>query len=250
GLGATVTITYDRLNHATIYTKGSGATYPTSDLVNATFVVSRIDQSNGIGGNYSYTYAYSGAKQDAAGRGFLGFSQIKVTDLQNNIVRTTNYRTDYPYVGVISSQTSTRSGTTLSSVANTFASTSLGGTRYFVFLQQSVSSGTDLDGTSAWPTITTNFAYDTYGNPLTETVSRSDGSSSTTTNTFTNDSINWILGQLMTKSVQSIVGSSNLTRHFSFGHDSTSGLLNQVVLEPSNPTYKLQIDYTLDAFGH
>src|SRR6185312_1496007 len=125
-----------------------------------------------------------------------------------------------------------------------------GGTRYFVFLQQSVSSGTDLDGTSAWPTITTNFAYDTYGNPLTETVSRSDGSSSTTTNTFTNDSTNWILGQLMTKSVQSIVGSSNLTRHFSFGHDSTSGLLNQVVLEPSNPTYKLQIDYTLDAFGH
>ena len=250
GLGASVTVTYDRLNHATIYTKGTGATYPTSDLVNAAFVVSRVDRSNGIGGNYSYTYAYSGAKQDAGGRGFLGFSQITITDLQSNVVQTTNYRTDYPYVGVISSQTSTRSGTTLSSVTNTFSSTSLGGTRYFVFLQQSVSSGTDLDGTSTWPTITANFTFDTYGNPLTETVSRSDGSSSTTTNTFTNDSTNWILGQLMTRSVQNIVGSSNLTRHYSFGHDSATGLLNQVVLEPSNPTYKLQIDYTLDAFGH
>jgi RHS repeat-associated protein len=176
-----------------------------------------------------------------------------MTNSQSGIVTTTNYHTDFPYYRRVSSQTRTLSGVTLGSVVNTWSSTTiagLGGTHYyFVSLSPSVVSGHDLNGATL-PTTTSSYTYDAYGNPLTVTVSVSDGSSSTTTNTFNNDTTNWLLGQLLTKSVQNIVGSSNLTRHFSYGHDSGSGLLNQVILEPSNSTYKLQADYTLDAFGH
>ena len=78
---------------------------------------------------YSTTYTYAGAKQDLKGRGFLGSTAVASTDVQTSIVTTSNYRTDFPYIGMIASQTQVRSGTTLSSSVNTWAATGLGGTR-------------------------------------------------------------------------------------------------------------------------
>ncbi|MBU6297683.1 MAG: VCBS repeat-containing protein, partial [Alphaproteobacteria bacterium] len=263
GIGATTTVTYDRLNkNGALYTKGSGATYPTQDMDGAFYVVSRVDQSNGVGGTYSVTYAYSGAKFDVsrsmpltppnwnklASSGFMGFSTIIATDLQTNVVTTTAYRTDYPYMGMIASQTVTHGSVTLQSIANTYSSTTVGGV--LVTTSQTVVSSNDLDGT-ALPTVTTNYTYDSYGNALTISRSVSDGSSQTTTNTYTNDTTNWILGQITSSNVQSIVGSSNLTRHLSFVHDASSGLITQETVEPSatDNTY-LSIAYTYDAYGH
>jgi RHS repeat-associated protein len=254
GVGATTTVAYDRLNHATVYTKGTGATYPTQDVDNAAYVVSQMSVSNGIGGNYSTTYAYSGLKKDLSGRGELGFSQVAVTDSQTGIVRTTNYRTDFPYIGLASSQTVTSGSTTLKQVTNTFTSTNLGGSGpgaayYFVSLQQSVVSGADLSGT-AFPTTTTSYTYDSYGNPLTKTVSVSDGSSRVTTNTYNNNTTSWFIGQLLTSQTQSIVGSSNLTRHWSFSYDPTSGLPTQGVIEPSTSSLKLTEAIGYDSYGN
>ncbi len=264
GIGSTITVAYDRLNkNNPLYTKcpnnpssyACGDAYPTKAVDGAIYVVSRIDSSNGVGGTYSSTYAYGGAKTDLKGRGFLGFAQVAVTDLQTNVVQTTNYHTDFPYVGLIASQTKTHSATTLSSVTNTYADTSEGtGTdgvaRHFVSLTQSVASGNDLDG-STLPTTTTSYTYDGYGNALTVSVSVSDGSSKVTTNTYSNDTTNWFLGRLLTTSVQSIVGSSNLTRHSSFVYDATSGLLTQEIVEPSstNNLY-LSTTYTYDVYGN
>ena len=279
GVGATTTFTYDRINkNGTFYVKAALTNPPTIQIDGPYYVVKTVTTSNGIGGTLAETFAYAGAFGNtnsysyscgnACGRGYLGFggltafgtagavlgfAQITATNSQSGIVTTTNYHTDFPYYGRISSQTRTLSGVTLSSAVNTWSSTTINGLSgthyYFVSLSPSVVSGHDLNGATL-PTATTSYTYDTYGNPLTVTASMSDGSSSTTTNTYTNDTTNWLLGQLATKSVHNIVGSSNLTRHFSFGHESASGLLNQVILEPSNSTYKLQTDYTLDAFGH
>ncbi|TML11115.1 MAG: hypothetical protein E6G39_14750, partial [Actinobacteria bacterium] len=156
GIGANVAVTYKPLTSSAVYTKDNTAVDPQLDLQGPMFVVSRVDSANGIGGTVSSTYAYVGAKADQSGRGFLGFRQMVVTDLQTNIVSTTTYRQDYPYTFLASSETKKLGTATLNSTTNTYGSTALGGTRYQVFLTQSQASSADLDG-SALPTATSTY---------------------------------------------------------------------------------------------
>ena len=250
GLGATTTITYNRINkNGSLYTKGTGSTYPVKDVDAPQYVVASVATSNGIGGTYSWNYSYTAERMDQSGRGFLGFQLQAVTDSETGIIRTTTYRQDFPYIGLVASQTTTSGSVTLSSVTNTYAANNLGGTRNFVYLTQSVVTRNDLNG-SAFPTVTTNYTYDSYGNPLTVSQTLPDGSSKTTTNTFNNDTTNWILGQIATTNIQSVVGASNLTRHFSFAHQSGSGLFTQEITEPNTPSLKMQADIVLDAYGN
>jgi hypothetical protein len=86
GLGATTTVSYKPLTTSSVYTKDTGHVIPIIDFLAPTYVVSRVDTSNGVGGTFSTTYTYAGAKADVSGRGFLGFRQVTATDLQTNIV--------------------------------------------------------------------------------------------------------------------------------------------------------------------
>ena len=176
-------------------------------------MTSRVDTSNGIGGTYSTTYRYAGAKGDINGRGFLGFRQMTTTDLQTNIAQTTNFRQDFPYIGFVASKTKTLGAQTLNQTTNTFQFKNVSGaatistpslTRapYRVSLSQNVESSTDLDGT-AMPTVTTSNQYDAFGNATQIVVSTPDGFSKTTTNTYTNDTTHWYLGRLTGASVTS-----------------------------------------------
>jgi hypothetical protein len=200
GSGATSTFTYKSLTDSTVYTKDNSATDPIADVQMPMRVVSRVDSSNGIGGTLAIGYAYVGAKVHQDGRGFLGFRQMKVTDLQTNILQTTTYRQDYPYLYLVASDTQTLGASTLSATTNTYGSTALGGTRYQVFQTQSQASKNDLDGT-ALPTATTAYQYDAYSNATQVSVTTSDGYSKTTNNTYTNDTSNWLLGRLTASSV-------------------------------------------------
>jgi RHS repeat-associated protein len=283
GVGATTSITYDRINkNGSFYSKGSN-TYPITDIDGAYYVVKEIDRSNGIGGNASWTYAYSGGygniniapvigsrssywgyggTQATSGK-LLGFGQIVVTDGQTGVVTTTNYRNDFPYIGLASSQTAVTTGSssgcsssvTLRSLTNTWASSSTSGV-YKVTLSQSVESGHDCNGASL-PTKTTTYTYDSYGNASAVAVSLSDGSSFTTTNTITNDTTNWILGQVTASATENVVGSSDITRHMAYTHDSSTGIVTEAVVESGVSTCNsgsasctLTTDYTIDAFGH
>ena len=207
GLGAQTLITYsglagcaNRLN----YTYESNSTYPVLSAQGAMTIVTRVDASNGLGvfnppnNSYANTYSYAGARVDMSGRGFLGFHTVTVTDIQTNIQQVKTYRQDYPYIGVQASQTKTLlqlHPLTLNTSTKTYTATGLGGTRNFVGLTQTQEASTDLDGT-AMPTVTTTYQYDTYGNPTQIVVSTPDGYSKTTTNTYTNDTVNWFLGRL------------------------------------------------------
>jgi Salmonella virulence plasmid 65kDa B protein/Insecticide toxin TcdB middle/N-terminal region/FG-GAP-like repeat/Phage tail fibre adhesin Gp38 len=207
GLGATTAFNYQPLTNAAVYTKGTGSLFPIADVQAPIYVVSRVDSSNGSGGNFSASYAYAGAKMDSSGRGFLGFRQMAATDLQTNIVRTTNYRQDYPYIALVASETQTLGGATLNTTNNAYGYAALGGTRYQVFLTQSQASSFDLDG-STLPTVTTSYQYDTFGDATQITVSATDGHSKTTTNTYTNDTVNWLLGRLANATVTSQISQS------------------------------------------
>jgi RHS repeat-associated protein len=264
GIGVTTTVSYDRLNHATLYTKQTGDTYPTQDLNGPFYVVSRIDEGNGLGpcsppsmaNCHSSTYSYAGAKSDLQGRGFLGFNTVSVTDVQTGVIQTTTYGQTFPYIGLITSQTKISSGVTVNSTTNSYSATpSVSGTgAQFVYLTQTVSASNDLDG-SAMPTTTTTYNnYDAYGNPGTITTSTPDGASSVTTNTYTNDTTHWYLGRLTQTSVTNTVpisgGSSVITRTSSFGYDAPTGLLNAETVEPGAASLMLNTAYVLDGFGN
>jgi hypothetical protein len=205
GLGVTTTVTYKPLTQSSVYTKDTNGSYPTVDLTGPIQVVSRVDAANGIGGTYSTTYSYAGAKLDVRGR-FLGFRQMTTTDLQTNIVQVTNFRQDFPYIGQVDTSITKLGTQTLkqsthtyqvsnASGAATISTPSVTSAPYRVMLTQGVSSGADLDG-SALPTVTTTNQFDAFGNTTQAVVSTPDGFSKTTTNTFSNDTANWFLGRL------------------------------------------------------
>lgn len=202
GIGMTSTVTFSPLTDNSIYTRDASAAYPLVDLQGPAFVVTRIDQGNGIGGNLSATYSYGSLKGRTDGRGLLSFYQMKAFDLQTNILQTTTYRQDYPYIGLIAQVVRSHAAQTLSNTANTYGTVALGGTRNFPYLSQSVLQSSDLDGT-ALPTVTSAYQYDGYGNPTQVVVSTPDGASKTITNTYSNDTTHWFLGRLTNRQITS-----------------------------------------------
>jgi RHS repeat-associated protein len=302
GIGVTTTVNYDHLSNPAVYTKGTGAAYPTQDLAGPLYVVRQIDSSTGLGsGIYTSTYAYAGLKANVRGRGVLGFSQVIITDPQTHVVQTTNYLTDFPFTGLIASQTKIcvayclASDVPLSSTTNcyklsvtdcdnsTIAPTPIslvtnGGTRYFIPLRRTVVSGSDTDNAnSKLPTATTTYVYDCdtlgacdatsptgFGDATQITVvtamppDGSDSSTKITTNHYTYlvDGTNWLLGRLTSSSVESIVGSLDVTRTSSFTYDlgsNPSGLLLNETVEPNDASSAcLYLDtlHGYDPFGN
>ena len=282
GIGIQTTVTYDRINkNQPLYKKCSNGTYscgdsyPIQDVDGPLYVVSRVDSSNGLGSCAppsmtncaSSTYNYAGAQTDLSGRGFLGFSQVAITDVQTGIVQTTSYEMGFPFTGLIASQTKVCPAAicgalvTLNSTTNAFEKINLGVstdgvTRWFVALQNSVIVSNDLNG-AALPTEGTTYTYDcdTGGTSIcagasptgfgdaTQIVScewntatracLSSGWSKTTTNGYADDVANWHLGRLIAANVDSVIGSfGHLTRHTSYCYE-----LSYVPSGTTCPTY-------------
>ncbi len=275
GIGGKINVSYDRLNqNGSFYAKGKDA-WPVLDIDGPIYVVKEIDIGNGIGGYFTTTYTYSGARADLNGRGFLGFSQIVTTDAQTHVVTTTTYNQTFPYIGTVHEQKKAVGTIVLSDSINTYGSTTAGTGQAFVYLNNSVVSGHEVDNT-ALPTTTTSYmntdgssSYDNYGNPQQITVSLSDGSyTRTTTNSYCNlasscddsPSTKWIIGRLTTTSVTTVISGSTVTRATSFQYQNTTGIRNGTIIEPTattcnsstSPTAcKLETDYTtIDPYGH
>jgi len=100
GLGHETGISYSLLTNNSIYTKGSGAVYPLTDIQPPINVVTSIDVDNGIGSTITINHLYEGAKMHKEGKGFLGFSKtIKITNPNTNKTTRTensfNFNLDY-----------------------------------------------------------------------------------------------------------------------------------------------------------
>ena len=224
GAGANTTITYLPLTNTSVYTKGTGATYPQMDFIGAMYVVSAVAASNGVGGTYNSTYSYLRARIDLSGRGFLGFLEATVADSQTGIFQGTIYFQDFPCTGTVyvsqkqlgsqllnsnvnaqrvvnASGGSSTSGLTCNA-SSVVSTPSNANAPYIVEAQQTNTNVWDLDGSSAAAT-TATYTYDSYGNTTQMTVSMPDGATKTTTNTYTNDTTNWYLGRLTGSTVTS-----------------------------------------------
>jgi hypothetical protein len=203
--GSKTQLGYQRLVSSVHYTKDTGiaaCAYPCVDVSGPLYVVSEVKSSNGLGGNYISTYRYAGAKADQHGRGFLGFRQMTVKDEQTGIEQVTSYRQDYPFTGLVASREKKLAAQLLNRSTNSYSSTNLGGTRRYPFLTQSLEESWELSG-AALPAVTTAYQYDAWGNATQVGVSTGDGHAKTTTNTYSNDNSNWLLGRLTRSEVTS-----------------------------------------------
>ncbi|WP_283810164.1 FG-GAP-like repeat-containing protein [Herbaspirillum sp. C9C3] len=213
-----MTISYTKLNGGSIYTKDTGAVYPLVDVQGAMSVVASIKSTNGVGGTTSTAYTYGGLRvESGTGRGMLGFRWMQSRQVETGLASYTEYRQDYPYIGLPSlskktvsgggnsgvlSQTVTTYGCSDPAATTVTACTFATGKRYFVYGKQSVESSWDYNGT-ALPVITTSSEYDNWGNATKVEVTTDDGFKKSTVNTYANDSVNWYLGRLLKSSVTS-----------------------------------------------
>ncbi len=212
GLSATAVVTYQPLTSSAVYAKDTTAMYPVLDLQSPTYVVSSASRSNGVGGTLATNYFYTGAKSHQLARSSLGFRKVEATDAQSGIKIATVFRQDYPFQGLPLTVARTQaSGASLSQVSNTWDDNPAVNSVAYNFatgkyhrsdLTQSVETSNDLNG-AVLPTVTTTTSYDAYGNATGITVSTGDGYNKTTTNIFTNDTANWLLGRLTRSQVTS-----------------------------------------------
>jgi len=196
-----------------IYIKDATGPYPLVSKQIPAQVVASVTSSNGIGGTVVTNYTYGGLKAEiGTGRGMLGFRWIKSKEVDTGIESYTEYRQDWPYVGIpLKSETRLagagnggvlkRSTTTVAcQIPQTAAAcTVAAGNRYFPHVTQSVDESWDLGGLP-YPSITSSYVYGQspqYGDPTQVTVSTNDGASKTTVNEYwPTDTATWILGRL------------------------------------------------------
>lgn len=87
GFNNTTTITYASLTEPSVYTRGSGSTYPLADVSAPLHVVAAANFPCGKAGDFSTNYRYGGLKVHLQGKGILGFNTFVTTN--NTLLSTT-----------------------------------------------------------------------------------------------------------------------------------------------------------------
>ncbi len=95
---ATTELFYRPLTDSDIYTKGTGAEFPTYDFQGSMQVVSEMLKDNGVGGKYSSMYIYANARTHRD-RGFLGFQIFESYDPQTQLSKIEYLAQDFPLTG-------------------------------------------------------------------------------------------------------------------------------------------------------
>ncbi|HJQ08165.1 MAG TPA: RHS repeat-associated core domain-containing protein [Candidatus Saccharimonadales bacterium] len=266
GLGATIDLTYKPLTDSTVYTKGSDAVYPYQDVQNATHVVSRVMQSDGLGEQYAINYQYTGAKMHLTGPGWVGFRIVKNTDERNGLVATTEYNQDYQ-AGLHG--TPTVAENKLNNVVvkrhTTFwTGIDMGNGRKFMRPDGTQEEHFEADGTAvscakvdnAYTSFDATGNYGNYGLPST-VVSKTaincgfaDALIKTTTNTYTHDTAQNILGKLTRAQVMHQAPGQPTITHTTSSTYTPQGLTATETTEPDSATLWSKTSYTYDSFGN
>jgi len=126
GFGLETNIDFKPITDTSVYTRGEGAELlrqgscnpiddnescsPVFDIIAPIYVVSNVtsdmpgydvtgtvyDEDNTV----SVSYHYEGMKAQAGGRGMLGFNKLTTTDNQTQIVTSTTYHQEFPFIGM------------------------------------------------------------------------------------------------------------------------------------------------------
>jgi RHS repeat-associated protein len=272
GYGIVTNIGYVTLSgDATTYTKGSGAVDPEEDWTGALWVVKTLTTSDGIGGSYTQTFKYSGARRSRL-RGFEGFQMRQVTDSRTQQIRRTSYDLLFPLTGMVKEEdllqsdgTTVISHSTFANVAHPLDATQ-GQQRFFPYASNITTERREVGGPKNGELITTSsIAFstpDAYGNfgTVTETLTDKDVgspflnqvSTTSTTQTFSPDEgENWCTGQPTGMTVSKTApGQAMITRTVSYVVNYADCRRTSEVTEPGSPFYEVTRAFEFDAFGN
>jgi RHS repeat-associated protein len=274
GFGVAATFAYRPITQSSVYTKGTGATFPVIDSQRPLWVVSTLTATDGTGNNSTFTLAhtYEAARDHLRGRGFLGFEKRNVVDsrLGYNIKTLDTYRQDFPYIGALASRERKRStGQRLSLESNTWDHLLWGAAgsteRRFPFVRTRTVHEHELDGPGTkYRTVSTAVAASngidtTSGLILDSTTTTTDVAGGWTKTERVvhslpfNDTSNWCLGRptdtAITKS-HTLPNGGALTRNFDATWDGPKCRPTQQRVEPNNGTWRVTVDLGYDAFGN
>jgi RHS repeat-associated protein len=225
GFGNTVNFTYAPLTDSTVYTRGQGQTGPTQDVSGSMYVVKQLQSTDGVGGNFSLTYSYSGAHRNVQGRGFLGFTTRTITDSRTGFITTETYNNTtnadgsaWEFAGTLYERKVQQwaGGPTLSDTVNHWVSIAPDGAsnRRYPYIQTQTVTSYELNN-SGTPitTKTTNTTIDNYGTPYDVVVTTTENSSglhsgsSRTQESYSpyvmNDTADWCLSKPTSTQVKS-----------------------------------------------
>jgi RHS repeat-associated protein len=277
--GNKVTFSYAPLSAYSLYTKGSGAVYPTRDFAGPLVVVSNVQYSNGIGGTWSeQNFYYEAARFDLQGRGFLGFAYRSWMDSRNNTTQRRSYRQDFPFVGAVTNARWTQaSGTAITEVTSTYDKFTYGSgfeTRYLPYSTQTVNYEREVSANATYNgalkrSSTTNNSVDAATGTLydqtttvSEPASGANGVQAGATWTsrtwlplanLINDTVSWCIGrpgQVRQINSHSLYGGASQTRVESIAWNNALCRPTQKVLEPGNSTLQVTTDIGYDGFGN
>jgi RHS repeat-associated protein len=278
GFGNFSTFSYASLTNYNLYTKQTGASYPTQEYVGPLYVVSNVANSNGIGGTFNLqSLYYEGARLDLQGRGFLGFTFRAWVDSRDGTAQRRSYSQTFPYIGAVTNARRTQepSGTAITEVQTSYSSHSYGSafeTRSLPFASQITNydreAGGTFNGALVRTTVTTALVHAATGTPydvtttVTEPASGANGVQPgasyvqrvySPTAFFSDAPSTWCRGrpgqtQVITSHNQ--FGGSSITRTTDVTWDSTACRPTTIVEESGHA--QLQVTRTIgyDAFGN
>ncbi|MDP3461686.1 MAG: FG-GAP-like repeat-containing protein [Bacteroidales bacterium] len=157
GLGLTTEILYNPLTNPQLYTKGTGAKFPLTDIQVALNVVSSLTAQDGLGNKQNTEYYYEGLKLHKQGKGLLGFMKTKTKNIVNGSkiseTNITNQLEDnYYFLWPQNSTTSVvklvdQELITISETINeTPVTNKYDDKRFFYYIPKSLTKESDLDG--------------------------------------------------------------------------------------------------------
>jgi RHS repeat-associated protein len=276
GYGVKATWMRSAMSSAAVYTRGTGAVYPSMDSGGSRPVVRTLTQTDGTGGAgaYTLTYSYAKARRDLAGRGDLGFgSRVVVDDRLGHDLRTTeSYLQTFPHVGRVSSLVQRAGGGNVFAQEIAWSATRAGTAqldeRFTPYASMTSSKEHAVGGPSSGTVFrvveTRVDAIDATSGLVidrtTTTIESATGLATGATRTervlhsdVVNDSVSWCVGRPQhTEVTIAHSGSSGtaLTRSYAQEWDAAKCRVVRRQLQPDDARLQLTIAYTYDGFGN
>ena len=112
--GRKVAFTYSSMTSDSVYTKGTGSSYPVIDIAAPLCVTSQVSEFGGSPIAPQTNYTYKGLRAHLQGRGLLGFSEVTATEINSGktIKNTVNIINPTYYVPTRTTITTTQGGMT------------------------------------------------------------------------------------------------------------------------------------------
>ncbi|WP_269532643.1 Ig-like domain-containing protein [Chitinimonas sp. BJYL2] len=261
GLGHRAEVSYSRGIDTAVYDNALGEfprEHPVRPGLEIRALVKELRTSNGQGGWVRKGYQYAGAAFDQLGRGSLGFARTKVTDLDTGMQQHTEYRQDWPFVGLVKqAKTLDVDGSRITQTDNVYQQRSLtlasGLSTHFAYLEQTTEARWELDGTPISTTTVINTYGDDYGNLTQQSHNAVGGGTTfntTTTQSYRNAESTWLLGLPEFKTVIKQSSGSTIKREIELDYDDVGSVKTEII-EPNQPALKVttELDRSNNAFG-